>query len=230
MEFLHLLKDHEQWQQWMFALGVITYVVLFAIIYAETGLLVGFFLPGDSLLFVTGAVAAARPDVLNVWILIPLLIVAAITGDATGYTIGRKTGPKLFARPDSRLFKREHLVKTQKFYDEHGPKTIVLARFMPIVRTFAPVIAGVANMEYRKFAFYNIAGGIGWITSMILAGYFLGSVPLIKDNFEKAVIFIVLLSILPMVVHFVQERRKGKDEEEALVSTVAPGLEGVVEE
>ena len=116
-----------------------------AIIYAETGLLVGFFLPGDSLFFVTGAVAAAYPGVLNIWVLIPLLIVAAITGDATGYYIGRKSGPRLFARPDSRLFKRDHLLKTQEFYDKHGPKTIVLARFMPIVRTFAPVIAGVAQ-------------------------------------------------------------------------------------
>jgi membrane-associated protein len=159
-----------------------------------------------------------------------LLIVAAITGDATGYTIGRKSGPKLFARPDSRLFKKEHLLKTQKFYDEHGPKTIVLARFMPIVRTFAPVIAGVAGMEYRKFAFYNIAGGIGWIASMTLAGYFLGSVPIIKDNFEKAVIGIVLLSILPMIIHFIQEKRRGKSEEEAVVSTVAPGLESAVED
>ena len=230
MEFLKALKNHELWQEWMLEFGIIAYVVLFAIIYAETGLLVGFFLPGDSLLFVTGAVAAARPDVLNIWILIPLLIVAAITGDATGYAIGRKTGPRLFARPDSRLFKREHLLKTQRFYDEHGPKTIVLARFMPIVRTFAPVIAGVAQMEYRKFATYNIAGGIGWIASMLLAGYFLGSIPLIKDNFEKAVIGIVLLSILPMIIHFIQEKRKGKSEEEAVVATVAPGLDKALEE
>lgn len=230
MEFLKALKDHHQWEQWMLTLGVVTYIVLFAIIYAETGLLVGFFLPGDSLLFVTGAVAAAYPNVLNIWILMPLLIVAAITGDATGYYIGRKTGPRLFARPNSRLFKREHLLKTQKFYDEHGPKTIVLARFMPIVRTFAPVIAGVAQMEYRKFALYNIAGGIGWIVSMTLAGYLLGGIPIVKDNFEKAVIGIVLLSILPMIIHFIQEKRKGKSEEEAVVATVAPGLEKAMDE
>jgi membrane-associated protein len=228
--FLHALKDHDKWQDWMVGFGIVTYILLFCIIFAETGLLVGFFLPGDSLLFVTGAVAAARPDILNIWILIPLLIVAAITGDATGYSIGRKTGPRLFARPDSRLFKREHLLKTQKFYDEHGPKTIVLARFMPIVRTFAPVVAGVAQMEYRKFATFNIAGGIGWIASMLLAGYFLGSIPIIKDNFEKAVIGIVLLSILPMIVHFVQEKRKGKSEKEAVVATVAPGLEKALDE
>jgi membrane-associated protein len=210
MDFLHLLKDHEEWQRLMLLAGLTTYIVLFAIIYAETGLLVGFFLPGDSLLFVTGAVAAARPDILNVWILIPLLIVAAITGDATGYWIGRKSGPKLYSRPDSRLFKKEHLVKTHDFYEKHGPKTIVLARFMPIVRTFAPVVAGIAEMDYRKFATYNIAGGIGWITSMMLSGFFLGSVPIIKNNFEKAVLGIVFLSILPMFVHIYQERRKPK--------------------
>lgn len=230
MEFLKALKDHHQWEQWMVGFGIVTYVLLFCIIFAETGLLVGFFLPGDSLLFVTGAVAAARPDILNIWILIPLLIVAAITGDATGYSIGRRTGPRLFARPDSRLFKREHLLKTQKFYDEHGPKTIVLARFMPIVRTFAPVVAGVAQMDYRKFATFNIAGGIGWIVSMLLAGYFLGSIPIVKDNFEKAVIGIVLLSILPMIIHFIQEKRKGKSEKEAVVATVAPGLEKALDE
>jgi membrane-associated protein len=212
MEFLHALKDHHQWEQWMIAFGIITYVLLFCVIFAETGLLVGFFLPGDSLLFVTGAVAAARPDVLNIWVLIPLLIVAAITGDATGYYIGRKTGPRLFARPDSRLFKRDHLIKTQEFYEKHGPKTIVLARFMPIVRTFAPVVAGVANMEYRKFATFNIAGGIGWIVSMLTAGYLLGTVPIVKDNFEKAVIGIILLSILPMIIHVVQEKRRGKSD------------------
>jgi membrane-associated protein len=225
MEFLHLLKDHEEWARMMVKAGIIAYVVLFLIIYAETGLLVGFFLPGDSLLFVTGAVAAAHPDILNIWILIPLLIVAAITGDATGYWIGRKSGPALFNKPDSKLFKREHLVRTQAFYDKHGPKTIVLARFVPIVRTFAPVIAGIAEMDYRKFAYYNITGGIGWIVSMLLSGYLLGTIPIIKDNFEKAVLGIIFLSILPMIVHFVQERRKGKSEEAALVSTVAPGLE-----
>ena len=230
MEILHALKDSEQWKHWMVDYGAITYVLLFCVIFAETGLLVGFFLPGDSLLFVTGAVAAARPDVLNIWLLIPLLIVAAITGDATGYFIGRKTGPRLFARPDSRLFKRHHLVQTQEFYDKHGPKTIVLARFMPIVRTFAPVVAGIAQMDYRKFATFNIAGGIGWISSMLIAGYLLGTVPIIKNNFEKAVIGIVLLSILPMIIHFVQEKRRGKSEKEAAVASVAPGLENATDD
>lgn len=222
MEFLHQLKDPAAMERWIAWGG---YFILFAIIFAETGLLVGFFLPGDSLLFVAGAVAAAKPDSLNVWILIVLLCIAAITGDATGYLFGRKTGPRLFSRADSRLFKREHLLKTQAFYDQHGPKTIVLARFMPIVRTFAPVVAGVAGMEYRKFAFYNITGGIGWIVSMTMAGYLLGGIPVIRDNFEKAVLGIIFVSILPMIIHFVQERRRGKSEKSAAIAATMPGVE-----
>ncbi len=226
MEFLHQLKDPEAMARWIAWGG---YAVLFAIIFAETGLLIGFFLPGDSLLFVAGAVAAST-GTLNIGLLIFLLIIAAITGDATGYFIGRKSGPALFARPNSRLFKRDHLLKTQAFYDKHGPKTIVLARFMPIVRTFAPVVAGVAGMEYRKFVIYNVAGGIGWIVSMTLAGYFLGSIDIVKENFEKVIYLIIFLSILPMIIHFVQEKRQGKSEKAAVVATVAPGLESVVED
>jgi hypothetical protein len=141
-----------------------------------------------------------------------------------GYLIGRKVGTPLFNRPNSRLFKREHLERTQAFYDKHGPKTIVLARFVPIVRTFAPTIAGVANMRYSTFVMFNVLGGIGWITSMCLVGYFLGNMPIVKENFEKAVIGIVLLSIMPMVIHFIQERRH-KSDAAAAVETVAPGLE-----
>jgi membrane-associated protein len=185
-----------------------TYLVLFLIVFAETGLLVGFFLPGDSLLFVAGALAAANPTKLNIALLIVVVAIAAITGDATGYFIGRKVGPRLFNRPDSRLFKREYVTKTHAFYEKHGPKTIVLARFVPIVRTFAPTVAGVGEMSFRTFATYNIFGGIGWTASMLLAGYFLGSVPIIRDNFEKTVIGIVILSIMPMVVHFLQERKR----------------------
>ena len=234
MEFLRSLKDPELFQNWIAGQGHWIswgiYALLFAIIFSETGLLIGFFLPGDSLLFVAGAVAAMRPDLINAPLLMLLLCVAAITGDATGYLIGRRSGPKLFARPDSRFFKREHLTKTQDFYDKHGPKTIVLARFMPIIRTFAPMVAGVAGMEYRKFVLFNIAGGIGWIVSMVLAGYFLGSIPIVKHNFEKAVIGIIFLSILPMILHFVQEKRRGKSEKAAAMAAVAPGLENVVEE
>ena len=124
-----------------------------------------------------------------------------------------------------RLFKREHLLKTHAFYEKHGPKTIVLARFVPIVRTFAPTVAGVAEMSYSKFAMYNIVGGVGWITSMSLLGYFLGNIPAVQKNLEKAVILIVILSILPMIIHWIQERKKGESAEEAVIETVLPGVE-----
>lgn len=201
------------------------YLLLFAIIFAETGLLVGFFLPGDSLLFVAGTLCAVllpghTTPLLNIAILIPLLCVAAISGDAVGYLIGRKVGPSLFNRPDSRFFKREHIERTQAFYEKHGPKTIVLARFVPIVRTFAPTVAGAAGMKYGSFVLYNIVGGIGWITSMSLLGYFLGNVEAVQKNLEKAVLLIVFLSILPMIVHFVQEKRRGKSAAASAVETL----------
>lgn len=216
MDFVKNLLHPEN----LVALG---YVALFLIIFAETGLLLGFFLPGDSLLFVAGAFAAAGK--FNIALLIPLLIVAAIAGDATGYLLGRKLGPTLFAREDSRLFKRAHLQKTQDFYDKHGAKTIVLARFVPIVRTFAPTVAGAAQMPYRTFVKFNVLGGIGWICSMTLAGFFLGAVPVIKNNFEKAVIGIVLLSLLPILLHFFQERRHAKAENALLSATTTIGAE-----
>lgn len=231
MDFLHKLHDPEGLKQLIETGG---YILLFAIIFAETGLLIGFFLPGDSLLFIAGTLCAVTlpghdAPILNVAILIPLLCVAAIAGDAVGYLIGRKAGPALFNRPDSRFFKREHIIKTQAFYDKHGPKTIVLARFVPIVRTFAPTVAGAAQMEYSKFVLFNIVGGIGWIASMSLLGFFLGNVPAVKDNLEKAVLLIVFLSILPMIVHWVMERRKGATVLEATADTIAPGTESAVE-
>jgi membrane-associated protein len=146
-----------------------------------------------------------------------VVTIAAVLGDATGYLIGRKIGPALYNRPDSRFFKRAHLAKTQAFYDKHGPKTIVLARFVPIVRTFAPTVAGVANMNYRTFATYNILGGIGWVFSMTLLGYYLGQIPIVERNFEKAIIGIIVLSILPMVFHYFAERKHGETPVEAAV-------------
>ncbi len=226
MGFLHQLHDPEGLKQLIATGG---YVLLFAIIFAETGLLIGFFLPGDSLLFVAGTLCAVilpghDAPLLNIAVLIPLLCVAAVAGDATGYLIGRKAGPTLYNRPDSRFFKRDHIAKTQAFYEKHGPKTIVLARFVPIVRTFAPTVAGVAQMEYSRFALFNIIGGIGWITAMSLLGFFLGNVSVVQDNLEKAVLLIVLLSILPMIVHWLQERKKGEAPVEAVVESVAPGV------
>jgi membrane-associated protein len=230
MEILHKLHDPEGLKS-LIEQG--TYLLLFAIIFAETGLLLGFFLPGDSLLFVAGTLCAVvlpghTEPLMNIAVLIPLLIVAAITGDATGYYIGRKVGPSLYNRPNSKLFKREHLEKTQAFYDKHGPKTIVLARFVPIVRTFAPTVAGVAGMSYRTFVLYNVLGGVLWIASMSLLGYFLGNVPWVKENLEKAVILIVFLSILPMIIHYIQERRH-KSAAAATVDTVSPGVEAGID-
>ena len=181
-------------------------VGLVLIVFAETGLMVGFFLPGDSLL-VTAGIFAARGD-LNILSLNVLVILAAIAGDATGYYIGRSAGRALYNRPNSLLFRREHLIRTHEFYEKHGGKTIVIARFMPIVRTFAPVVAGAAEMTYRDFAFYNIAGGVAWVTSMTLTGYFLGrSIPNIESNLHLVVAGVIALSLLPGVVAWLRNRR-----------------------
>jgi membrane-associated protein len=183
------------------------YVVLVAIVFVETGLLVGFFLPGDSLLITAGVVAAT--GALNIWWLNLLLIVAAITGDSVGYAIGRRAGPRLFTRPKSRLFNPRHIERTRAFYARHGAKTIVIARFVPIIRTFAPVVAGVGEMEYRRFLFYNVAGGVGWVTTMTSAGYLLGqAVPNISEHIHIVVGIVILLSLIPIVVELVRERRR----------------------
>jgi membrane-associated protein len=183
------------------------YVVLVAIVFVETGLLIGFFLPGDSLLITAGLVAAT--GALNIWWLNLLLIVAAITGDSVGYAIGWRAGPRLFTRPKSLLFNPRHIERTRAFYARHGAKTIVIARFVPIVRTFAPVVAGIGEMEYRRFLFYNVAGGVGWVTSMTWAGYLLGqAVPNISDHIHIVVGIVILLSLIPIVVELVRERRR----------------------
>ncbi len=224
MDFLHKLLHPEELK------GLIeagSYFLLFAILFAETGLLIGFFLPGDSLLFIAGSLCAiplraGEPPILSLPLLLIVGIVAAVLGDSVGYLIGRKAGPALFNRPNSRLFKREHIEKTQAFYDKHGPKTIVLARFVPIVRTFVPTVAGVANMKYQTFLMFNVIGGAGWIASMSLLGFFLGRNQTIQKNLDKAAILIVFLSILPMIVHYFQER-KHKGEAEGAAS-VAPDV------
>lgn len=187
------------------------YLGLFAIIYSETGLLVGFFLPGDSLL-VTAGLFAARGE-LDIVLLNVLLIVAAIAGDATGYYIGAKAGQALYNRPQTRLFRRDHLLKTKEFYEKYGGITIVLARFMPFARTFAPVVAGVGEMTYRRFALFNIAGGVGWVTSMTLVGFYLGrSVPGIEKHIEYVIGIVIFLSILPLLIKYWQHRYKKRAE------------------
>ena len=172
--------------------------VITAIVFAETGLMFGFFLPGDSLLFTAGALAAQAS--FSIWTLNLVLIAAAIVGDTVGYWIGRKAGPALFNRPKSLFFNPEHLRRAHDFYQKHGGKTIILARFMPIVRTFAPVVAGMGRMDYPRFVFFNVFGGVGWVVSMTLAGYFLGRVPFVQRHFEAVIIGIVFLSILPGIV------------------------------
>jgi membrane-associated protein len=185
------------------------YPVLALIIFLETGAMIAF-LPGDSLLFVAG-LYAAKGD-LNILILIVLLSVMAILGDATSYTIGARVGPKIFNRPRSRLFKPEHIQAAHAFYEKHGGKAIVIARFVPLVRTFVPVVAGVAGMSYRSFAIFNIAGGIGWVASMTLSGYFLGSwFPDLGKHIEKVIIVIVALSVLPMVIEYIKAKRRPKE-------------------
>jgi len=182
------------------------YVVLSAIVFAETGLFIGFFLPGDSLLFTAGLIASQ--GFFNVFYLMILLSLMAVIGDAVGYGIGFKAGTALYKRPDTLWFRRKHLLYAKEFYEEHGGKAIFLARFVPFARTFAPVVAGIAQMSYPRFASYNVFGGIFWVCSMISAGFFLGSFPLVRHNLEKVVLLIVFVSVLPIVVEYLRNRKK----------------------
>ncbi len=176
-------------------------------VFAETGLLIGFFLPGDSLLFTAGLFASQ--GMFNIYTLNLLLIPAAIIGDAVGYYIGKKSGEALYARQDSRFFKKKYLLQTKEFYEKYGGITIVLARFMPFARTFAPVVAGIGMMKYKNFAFYNFTGGILWVTSMTWLGYLLGAtVPAVAKNLELTIILIIFISILPGIIKYLQVRKK----------------------
>lgn len=184
------------------------YVGLTSIIFAETGLLVGFFLPGDSLLVTAGLFASQPKFGLNVWLLGLLLTVASIIGNAVGYWIGQLSGPRLFTREESLLFKPRYLRQAHEFYEKHGGKTIILARFMPIVRTFVPVVAGAAGMSIGRYTLYNVVGGVLWIWSMLLTGFFLGRyIPGIDEHIEKVIIVVIILSLLPAVIHWLKARR-----------------------
>lgn len=203
IDLFHRLSDLNALIMWA------GYIGLTIIIFAETGLLIGFFLPGDSLLVTAGLLASQGVGNLNVYLLGTILSIAAIVGDSVGYSIGRAAGPRIFKREDSRFFKKAHLIKAHEFYQRHGGKTIVLARFMPIVRTFAPVVAGVANMEYRQFVFFNVFGGLLWIWSMLFTGYFLGRyVPGIDQHIEKVILIVIFLSILPGIIGWLRERSR----------------------
>ena len=184
----------------------VSYSVLAAVIFSETGLLVGFFLPGDSLLFAAGFLASQ--DVFNIVWLNAFLMIAAVLGDAVNYYLGFQMGEHVFEKGRLRFVKHEHLLKARDFYERHGAMAIILARFAPLVRTFTPFVAGVARMSYRKFVIYNIAGGVGWVLSMSLAGYWLGQIDIVQQNFETAVLVVVAVSLLPIVLAAIRHRRE----------------------
>lgn len=189
------------------AAGLWTYAVLFAVIFCETGLVVTPFLPGDSLLFALGALAAL--DTLSLPTLFVILSIAAIVGDSVNYQIGHYLGPKALGRPNSRILKKEYLDRTHRFFEKYGGRTIILARFVPIVRTFAPFVAGVGAMSYGKFLLYNVVGGVAWVTLFLLAGYFFGNIPVVKRHFTLVILAIIVLSLLPMGFEYWRARREG---------------------
>ncbi len=207
LDFLRALTDPERLIQLLsgFMAGWVGYALLFVIVFSETGLLVGFFLPGDSLLFTVGVVAGAGD--LNIVIVNLVLMSAAMIGDSTGYLLGRSTGPRIFNRPDSRLFKRDYVIRTQRFYEKHGGKTIIYARFIPIIRTFAAFVAGVAQMPYLRFLPFSLCGATGWVAFMTLLGYKLGKVAFIRQYFDKVVLLIIVISLLPAITEVIKARR-----------------------
>ncbi len=188
-------------------LGPALYVLLFLIIFCETGLVVTPFLPGDSLLFAVGALAAVEGAVINVHGAAFLLIVAAVLGDAVNYAIGAYVGPAVFKSETSRWLNKRHLQRTHDFYERHGGKTIILARFIPIIRTFAPFVAGIGRMGYPKFAAYNVIGGILWVVSFVYAGYLFGNVPFVKTNFHFVIVAIIIISVMPPIIEYLRARR-----------------------
>ncbi len=203
--FLHLdrVLDHQ-----VGVLGPWLYGLLFLIVFCETGLVVTPFLPGDSLLFAVGAVAARDDSPLSLPVLLVLLIAAAVTGDAVNYYLGFRIGPRVFFSERSRLFNKKHLLRTQHFYEKYGGKTIILARFIPIIRTFAPFVAGIGKMAYRRFAIYNVTGGAAWVLIFLLGGYYLGSLPWVKNSFTIIIVAIILISITPPIIEYLLARRR----------------------
>ncbi|MEN4556743.1 DedA family protein [Pantoea agglomerans] len=215
MEFLHFLVDFilhidVHLAELVAQYGIWIYAILFLILFCETGLVVTPFLPGDSLLFVAGALAALPGNDLNVHVMVALLVVAAVLGDAVNYTIGRLFGERLFSNPNSKIFRRSHLDKTHAFYARHGGKTIILARFVPIVRTFAPFVAGMGHMSYRHFALFNVTGALLWVLLFSYAGYLFGDLPVVQENLKLLIVGIILVSILPGVIEVWRHRRQAK--------------------
>jgi len=209
IDFVRSLTNPDQLIQLLSTVlsGWVGYVALFAVVFAESGLLIGFFLPGDSLLFTVGIVAGAGK--LPIVGMIIMLSVASMLGDGIGFLLGNTIGYSLFKNTKSRIFRREYLDRTHEFYERHGGKTIIYAKFVPIIRTFAAFIAGVGKMNYIRFLSFNVFGAIGWVTSMILLGYLLGNIPVIRHNFEKVVLLIIALSLLPAFLHIIKSRKQG---------------------
>lgn len=211
LHFLKRLTDPASLAVLTGEMGVWVYVLMFAIIFCETGLVILPFLPGDSLLFALGALGAIPGIPLNLWLMAGLLAIAAILGDALNYTIGRRLGPAVFHREDSRWLNRKHLEAAHAFYEKYGGKTIILARFVPIVRTFAPFVAGIGKMDYPRFALFNVTGALLWVGSMMGAGRLFGGIPWVQRNFEAVILVIILISVLPAVFEFLKARRQGKN-------------------
>lgn len=186
--------------------GVWIYLIVFVVIFCETGLVITPFLPGDSLLFILGTLAAI--DSLDLHLILAISTVAAILGDSVNYQIGKMVGPKIFHSPHAKILNKKYLVMTQEFYERHGPKTIVMARFMPIVRTFAPFVAGIGSMRYREFLLWNIVGAIAWVFFFIIAGYFFGNIPFVKEHLSLFILGIIFISVLPAVFEYLRNRRK----------------------
>jgi membrane-associated protein len=189
-------------------LGDVAFWVILGIIFAECGILLGFFLPGDSLLFITGLCIASGLISLNIWVATILLIIAAIAGNLTGYWIGYKAGPALFKKPDSKLFRKEYVDKTHQFFEKYGARAIILARFVPIVRTFITAVAGIGRMNFREYFIYSSIGAVLWAGIVTVAGYFLGDIDIVKNNIEKVLILIVLISVIPLVIEFIRHKRQ----------------------
>ncbi|MBI5623775.1 MAG: DedA family protein [Elusimicrobia bacterium] len=208
--FLHLDAHLNQWAG---ALGPGLYILLFAIIFAETGLVVAPYLPGDSLLFAVGALAASPGSPIHLPQVMVLLAAAAILGDAVNYSVGKWIGPKIFNKKDSLFFDRKHLMRAHRFYEKHGGKTIIIARFVPIIRTFAPFVAGIGKMTYAHFALYNVAGGILWTTAFLGAGYKFANLPVVKTHFHYVILAIVIISVIPVVVEFFRARNAPEQED-----------------
>jgi membrane-associated protein len=212
-QLVHSISDQETLNGYATTLGPWLYVVLFVIIFAETGLVVTPFLPGDSLLFAVGALAAHPNSSIRLGIIAFLLVIAAVLGDAVNYYIGLSVGPRVFSREDSWLLNKKHLKKAHDFYEEYGGITIILARFLPIIRTFAPFVAGIGKMSYRRFAVYNIAGGAVWIILFLMLGWGFGGHKFVQKNFELVIVAIIVISVLPGVFEYVRARRARKPPE-----------------